>query len=238
MFTRRRLLTLACLIAIAVCFLTPAAAKSSKSDLDKRIKNAEKLLDRMMLDPKHSIPKDIITNSKGIMFVEQFRAGFIVAIRGGQGLGFLHNGKGGWSAPAFYRVGGASLGLQAGGDRQRLVLVIMTEDGTRIMTGNSGEIGADISYAAGPVGDGADISNMYNVPILVYGEAAGLYAGLSIKGGVLSPSPKSNRTYYDNYDVTVLDILEGRVKMPNEAKSIIAQLSKYVKEGKKNNSEK
>ena len=172
------------------------------------------------------------------MFIEQFRAGFIVAIRGGQGIGFLHNGEGGWSAPAFYRVGGASLGLQAGGDRQRLILVIMTEEGTRIMTGNSGEIGADISYAAGPIGNSADISNMYNVPILVYGETAGLYAGASIKGGVLSPSPKSNRTYYDNYDITVLDILEGRVKMPNEAKSLVEQLRKHVKAGKKKDPEK
>jgi len=238
MFHRQRLLTIVWLLAIVVNFSTPAIAKSAKDGLIKRITTAESMLNKMMSDTKKSIPKDIIANSKAIIFVEQFRVGFIVAIRGGQGIGFLHNGKGGWSAPAFYRVGGASLGLQAGGDRQRLVLVIMTDEGTRILTGNSGEIGADISFAAGPVGDGKDITNYYGVPILVYGESAGLYAGLSIKGGVLSPSPKSNRIFYGSSEVTALDILEGRVKMPSEASSIITQLSGYVKQGKKKDSGK
>ena len=107
----------------------------------------------------------------------------------------------------------------------------MTEDGTRIMTGNAGEFGADISYAAGPVGDGKEYSSYYNIPVLVYGESTGLYAGLSIKGGVISPSKKSNRIYYDNYDVTTLDILEGRVKMPDEAKQITGHMKRLVERG-------
>ena len=80
-------------MALLVCFSTPATATISKASLTKRIQTAEQLLGRMMTDTKKSIPKDIIAKAKAIMFVEQFRAGFIVAIRGGQGLGFLHNGN-------------------------------------------------------------------------------------------------------------------------------------------------
>lgn len=59
-----------------------------------------------------------------------------------------------WSGPAFYTIGEASLGLQAGGDASEVVLLVMTERGVAALLSNSAKLGADAGIAVGPVGVG------------------------------------------------------------------------------------
>lgn len=48
-----------------------------------------------------------------------------------------------WNGPAFYTIGGASFGLQLGGEASEVVLLAMTERGVMALLGDSAKLGAD-----------------------------------------------------------------------------------------------
>ena len=59
-----------------------------------------------------------------------------------------------WEGPAFYTIGEASFGLQAGAESSELVLLAMTERGVMALLSSSAKLGADVGVTAGPVGIG------------------------------------------------------------------------------------
>lgn len=205
------------------------ARQSSKTELTERVIRSQDLLGTIMNTPEVRIPTPVLAKAKAIIFVDRFQAGFIFGIKGGHGVALLHDGNGNWSPPAFYRMGGGSFGLQFGGERRESIYLIMTEEATRILTGDSGEFGVDAAIAAGPVGANADYSNI-SEPILVYTLASGLYAGATIQGGVISPHDDNNAVMYGD-GTSALNILESGVPMPRPAEPLVETLRFYVKEG-------
>lgn len=212
---------------------TVVQAAKDKATLDERVVRSHDLLMEMMTSSTREIPTQVIAQSKAIVFVDQVKATFLVGLKGGYALAMLHNGEGGWSPPAFYRAGGVSFGLQAGGQRRQAILFIMNKEGTRMLTGDSGELGVDIGIAAGPTGANKDYSNITEIPVLAYTKTSGLYAGVSLKGTVFSPNNDDNRQFYGYDKLWAIHILEGKVDMPSVAKPLAEQLSQYVEDGLK-----
>ncbi len=192
--------------------------------LDKRINHARKYLLEKQSDDATRIPDAILNEAKAIIFIEQFKAGFILGIKGGKGIAMARNKKGKWSAPAFYEVVGGSAGLQIGGELRNMILVIMDEQALSMLE-DKFEIGVDIAAAAGPIGNGADL-NFNRAPILVYSSSKGLFAGAAFQGGMLGPDNASNRLFYNNPKITAHDILfEDKVDMPDVAKPLVELLT-------------
>src|SRR5712671_4921941 len=75
----------------------------------------------------------------------------IQGARYGKGVASCRTPKG-WSAPAFFTIGGGSFGLQIGGEAVDLVMLIMNKDGMDNLLSSNFKLGADASAAAGPVG--------------------------------------------------------------------------------------
>ncbi|MHC4140286.1 MAG: YSC84-related protein, partial [Planctomycetota bacterium] len=65
---------------------------------------------------------------------------------------------------------------------------------------------------------------------LVYATANGLFAGLSVEGGVLTQDNSANEKFYGVEVVTVKEIFNNEVAVPDEAKDLIKSLEKYCKE--------
>lgn len=142
-----------------------------------------------------------------IIFPRVVRAGFVFGGSGGSGTMLVRDQKTGeWSYPAFFSMGKGSFGFQAGVDVAEVVLMVMTQRGVDRFLSSSVQLGADASVAAGPVGTGVSAAV---ADILSFSRAKGVFGGLSVEGGVITPRNEWNSTYYGR-DVRTVDILISR----------------------------
>ena len=202
----------------------PASNASPKQqrDASKKAANASRVFEQIMGAPDRSIPKDLLDRAEAVaVFPGMLKAGFVVGGRGGSGL-ISRRVTGGWSAPAFFHMGGASVGLQIGAAKTDLVLLFMNEDALKGLLGDKLEIGGEASAAAGPVGRTASASTNLRLDagILSYSRSKGLFAGLELKGAVINPDNNLNEALYG---LKARDVLTGanKVKMADLPAGII-----------------
>jgi SH3 domain-containing YSC84-like protein 1 len=143
----------------------------NKSDIEKRIENAAKVLDEIMATPDKGIPDKIMGDAKCIAVVPSMLK-IAVGFGGSHGKGVascrLANGNGSGVAPV--TLTGGSWGLQLGGQAIDLVMIVMNDDGMQHLLSSKFKIGADASAAAGPVGRhaGADTDWKMKSEVLTY----------------------------------------------------------------------
>ena len=154
--------------------------------------------------------------------------GFGIGGSGGRGPLLCRGGKnfeGMWSTPAMYSVGGASIGLQVGGSSSDFVLLLMTPKVVDQVLNGKTKMGTDATAAAGP---GATAASASDADILTYGEAEGLFAGVSLGGATVEPDNDANYRLYGK-TLTATDIVRGTdVKATTEGKSLVAVLNKKI----------
>ena len=126
------------------------------------------------------------------------KAGFIVGGRGGHGI-ISRRVKGGWSAPAFFNLGGGSIGLQIGASSTDFVLLFLNQAALGGLLKDKFELGGEGSVAAGPVGRSASATTdaQLKAEILSYSRSKGVFAGLEIKGVVISADNDDNVAAYN-----------------------------------------
>jgi SH3 domain-containing YSC84-like protein 1 len=134
------------------------------------------------------------------------KAGLIYGGQGGNGV-LLERDKDGWSAPAFYTLGGGSFGLQIGVQETAIVLVFMNENALRSAIETGLTLGADATVAAGSEGLSGDVSSTHVFKDVYYfADVNGLFVGVSLEGGVIHVRDDLNKSYYGR-DITPREIL-------------------------------
>jgi lipid-binding SYLF domain-containing protein len=216
---RLKITTLFCLVLLTGLTSTAASAQKKQSKKEKEIaeatarsQKAARVFTQIMAAPDKAIPKDLLDNAEAVaVFPDVIKAGFIIGGRGGQGV-ISRRVPGGWSAPAFFKLGGGSIGLQIGASSTDFVLLFMNEDALKGLLEDKFEIGGEGSVAAGPVGRAASASTNITLDagILSYSRSKGLFAGLELKGIVINPDNDDNRMIYG---MAASDILMGTNKM-------------------------
>jgi len=172
-------------------------AKEMKSAEDRVAKASTVITDIMGAGDK-SIPRDLLEKANAIVvFPGSIKVGFIVGGQGGSGV-VIRRLKTGWSAPAFLNMGGGSVGFQIGGQQTDYILVVMNEKGLKGLLEDKFELGGEGSVAAGPVGRtaAATTNATMDAEILTYSRSKGLFAGVSLKGVVISPDKDMNQAIY------------------------------------------
>ena len=147
----------------------------------------------------------------------------------GRGLISCRKPSSGWSAPAYFTIGGGSFGLQIGAQAVDLILLVMNEDGVNGLLKSKFEIGAGAAATAGPVGRNASASTdaTMNAQILSYSRSKGLFAGLELKGSVIKEDQDANKDAYGRA-VTARDLLEaGTIKATAAVRIYPATLTKF-----------
>ncbi|HET8782774.1 MAG TPA: lipid-binding SYLF domain-containing protein [Pyrinomonadaceae bacterium] len=106
--------------------------------------------------------------------------------------------KGGWSAPAFFNLGGGSFGPQIGAQKTDYILLIMNESGLNGLLKDKFELGGEAGIAAGPIGREAAASTnpRLDAGILSYSRSKGVFLGAALKGAVISPDNDLNEAIY------------------------------------------
>lgn len=192
------------------------------------VNEATEAFNAVMSRRETAIPLRIAERAKAVaIFPKVVEAAFIVGGRGGDGVITARTPRG-WSAPAFFRLGGATVGLQLGGRSSHVVLVFRSEKAIDKLLADRLEFGAEATAVAGPVEtETANVSAVPDDHVLVYAEAKGLFAGAALKGGVISPDNKLNR---DIYRLTAADILRGGEvsPVPLFAKPLWESLDRYL----------
>jgi lipid-binding SYLF domain-containing protein len=218
-------------VAVTMVLLGAAPAWADDAqDARQLVEKAKLTVDQFQTDTNMGSLRDLAKKAKGMLIMPQMlRAAFIVGGSGGSGVMVARDDKAGqWHGPAFYTLGGASFGFQAGADAAEVIILAMTERGVTKLLSPQVKLGADISVAAGPVGAGAAAGTAgLSADLISYSMAKGLYGGFSVDGSVAGVRAALNQAYYDKLASPTDILIKGVVKNPH-ASPLIGAVAKLA----------
>jgi lipid-binding SYLF domain-containing protein len=223
------------MVATLMFSLSAEFLQAKPTKIADRLQSAAVVMYEIMNTPDSSIPKDLLDRAVCVGIVPgQKKLAFIFGASYGRGvLVCRRGGDGPWGAPSMIAVRAASYGFQLGGSETDLVFVVMNPNGMRKLLKSRTELGADASAAAGPLGRTAAASTdlMVTAEILTYSRSRGLFAGVSLKGAVITQDGEANARLYGHIVDPKELLVEGKGDIPPEAKSLVTELEKYSPRG-------
>ena len=216
-------------LAFTMGGVSPAQAQGDLKDEISQSEKAARVFGEIMDTPDKGIPTDLLGNAECVaVFPSVIQAGFIVGGRGGRGVASCRTMQG-WSAPAYFTLGGGSVGFQIGAQATDFVMLFMNADGMSSLLKNEFTMGGDASVAAGPIGRqaGAATDLKLTAKILSYSRSKGLFAGLELKGVVIKQDKDDMRDVY-GAGITAADVLKGKsVTVPAAIRAFPLALARY-----------
>jgi len=223
-------------VLVLACFLTPlisadddTKAPEANTKASGRVEAAGTVLDEIQSAPDQRIPEEILGSADCVAVVPSLlNGGFIFGGRYGKGVASCRTEKG-WSAPAFFTIGGGSFGLQIGAQATDVVMLIMNKNGMDNLLSSKFKLGGDASAAAGPVGRhaAADTDWKMRAQVLTYSRSRGLFAGLELNGAVIRQDKGSTREFYGRM-VPFKTSLRGEIEAPKDAYPFLKTLAKWA----------
>ena len=223
--------------ALAVLAAAAPASADSPAELGERLRKATAVLSEIASNKQDTgIPREMLARARAVaVFPEVKKGAVIVGGRHGQGVMSVKHADGRWSAPAFFTVGGGSVGLQLGGQVIDLVLVVMSDKGIQSLLKSETTLGGDVSLTAGPksLHDAANTDGTFKAEIFSYARSTGFFAGASFEGATVQPDGSAIRTLYganaDSRDV----LLGTRYAVPASGRQFVGVLTTYSPAPKK-----
>jgi len=218
------------LVMAATTLISPEPAMADDAQDARHLVDKARLTFESFMADKDLGPsvRSLVKRAKGVLIYPQVLKGaFLVGVSGGSGVLLAHDAKARkWGGPAFYTIGEASFGLQAGGQASEVILVALTDRGVTALLSTSAKLGADVGVALGPVGAGAEAATAnLSADIISYSRAQGLYAGISLEGAVVAARDGLNKAYYGK-EVTPTAILVRHEATNPQAAGLIGAVSK------------
>ena len=124
----------------------------TRADYVERIESCEAILQEFMTDPEMTIPVDVLERARGIIIVNQFRAGLVLGVNDGYAVVMVRRPDNSWSLPALLAAGGGSLGFQIGASANETIYVLMDNATPRMLFNQRFHVGVDAKAVAGPRG--------------------------------------------------------------------------------------
>jgi len=182
-------------------------------DEKERLEDSAQALQEILNIPD-GLPKELLNKAECVVVMPSVKK-FAIGLGGSYGRGALicrtgTNFTGPWGAPAMYRLEGASVGLQLGGQATDFLLLVMNKKGVDSLLRSKVKLGADAAVAAGPKGRAAMAATdaYMRAEILTYSRARGLFAGVSLEGSTLRQDNSANESLYGR-KVSARDIVIG-----------------------------
>lgn len=185
--------------ATALVASVSAAPGLTRANVITQLDSCEAILQEIQGNFKTAIPADILRRAKGLVIVNQFQAGFFLGVKDGYAVTLVRRPNGKWSVPGFLKAGELSFGLQIGGKSINAVYVLMDETTARLLLKNRFNLGAEARAVAGiraAEREGITNSITTEANVLVYSTTEGLYLGLAVKTGSMSPNNEANQLFY------------------------------------------
>ncbi len=218
------------LTLLVLAWVLPCLAGDKEKD-EETFKNATTVLEGMLSG--NVVPADVLGKADCVLVLPNVKKfGIGIGGSGGRGAMSCRTGKGfdgKWSAPAMYKIGGVSAGLQVGGSSTDYVVLVMSQKGLDAIMKGKMKMGADATAAAGPSGaTSASTADMYT-----YGRAKGLFAGVSLGGATLEEDKDANKRLYGKAVEAQEVVINNSQPAPEAGKALVNLLdTKAAKKGK------
>jgi lipid-binding SYLF domain-containing protein len=174
---RNRLLNMWFSLVASMLVVLAIASATAQEPLNQQllVDKARITTDTFVADPNMIWLRTHLKDAKGVLIVpELLKGAFVVGGAGGTGVLLARDEETGkWTEPAFYSMGSASLGLQIGGQKSEVILMMMTRKALESLYASSVKLGGDFSVAAGPLGLGAATKGV-TAPIVSYARTKGV----------------------------------------------------------------
>ena len=213
-------------VAVALGITACATTGVSPAEPEKLVGDARTTLNNFLRDPDQTWIQQNLSRARGVLIAPQIvRAGFIFGGSGGRAVLVSRDGRT-WAGPAFYDLGTASVGFQAGVDVSEVVVVVMTEKGLNSLLSPSFKIGGDASITAGPVGAGA--ASTITADLVAFARSKGVYGGVNLDGTVVNTNDAWNNSYYGRSVLPPDILIRKTVRNPNAA-SLLSEVGKATR---------
>jgi lipid-binding SYLF domain-containing protein len=192
---------------------TAGSTSSSQSDAIKRVSDATDVVNMMAKDPALS---KLLGQAKGVYVVPSYgRAALGLGASGGAGVLAVKRPNGTWSDPAFFNMGGLSIGLQAGAEGGQLAMVLVNDKAVASFRNkNNFSLSADAGltvvdwtkYAQGSAGKG---------DVVVWSGTKGLFGNAAtIAVNDIHFNQRANDAYYGK-PTSVQEVVDGKATNPS-----------------------
>ena len=210
------------MIRLVLAFLLAAVPLAAQAQTEQQalVDRSTLAIQELLNDTSaNSDARQLMRNARAVMICPRvFKAGFIL---GGQGGGCVMAGRlqTGWTDPAFYGFGSGSIGLQIGIQDAEVLMIVRTEKGVRALLDSQFKIGADAGISFVTLGAGVQgaTTAAFRADIVAYSKSRGLYAGISLDGGLLGARTEWNQAYYGQPLAAQQIVLEGQGNNPGAA---------------------
>jgi len=187
---------------VALLILLMAVPVLLAADAEQeRLDSSAEVLEEILNIPD-ALPKELLNKAECVAIMPSVKK-IALGIGGSYGKGVLvcrtgNTFTGAWGAPAMYRLEGASIGFQLGGQATDFLLLIMNPKGVQSLLKSKVKLGADAAVAAGPKGRAAMAATdaYMRAEILTYSRSRGLFAGVSLEGSTLRQDGGANEKLY------------------------------------------
>ena len=219
------------IVAILLSAITVFSQTDDNKDVrtaTNRAADAAKAFNEVMNKSDKSIPRELLERAEAVaVFPGVLKAAFVIGGRGGEGV-ISRRTPEGWSAPAFFKLGGGSFGFQIGADKTDYIMLFVNDGGLKGLLQDKFEFGGDVGIAAGPVGReaSATTNTKLNAGILSYSRSKGAFIGAALKGSRIAPDNDINRTLYGKTAKEILNSNEV-TPLPDAVKVFPNTLSRY-----------
>lgn len=185
----------------------PDAMQDARAD----VVEAVQVVQRMKAEPGMAA---LLAQAKGVLILPDYgRGALIIGAQGGEGV-LVTRQREAWSNPVFYKMGGMSVGAQAGAASGPLALLLMTDRAVeRFRSERKFSLSADAGLAVGDYSQRRQASAGKVQDVVVWSGTKGAYAGVSVGVTDVMLDRDANRAYYGR-EATAARILDGAVDNP------------------------
>ena len=222
-------------IPLALLLALPAAASTGAAPLTKKDKatlsDAVLVLNDLASAPDKGIPQELLAKADCILiFPSVDKGAFIVGGKSGNGVASCRQPNGKMGSLAFYTIGGASVGLQIGGQTADLVMLVMNEKGIDHLLKDKFTFGGEATATAGPVGrsvNGSTDAQMH-AQILTWSRSQGLFVGAALDGSAMKPNVNANVRLYGKPTTGKSILVDSKLNVPASAEPCVDAIRHHM----------
>jgi lipid-binding SYLF domain-containing protein len=192
---KRRLIVILTTITIIAALVIPVNAEGPVEQ-QLLVDQARITFKSFMVDKNMAWFREHMHKAEGFLIIPDLIQGaWFIGGSGGRGVLVVKDkNTGDWSQPSFYTIGSLSFGIQFGGEKSEIIMMVFTQKGLERLYSSSFKFGGDASIAAGPVGGGAEADVMTDFVSFV--RSKGVFAGVSMEGAIVKVNNDWNEAYY------------------------------------------
>ncbi|MEO0318238.1 MAG: hypothetical protein RL404_1915 [Pseudomonadota bacterium] len=206
--------------------------RGPEANAAKNVQDAVAVVHRMESD---ATMQNVLAEAKGVFIVPTYgRAAFGIGGQGGSGVLLAKQADGAWSDPAFFNIGGISIGAQVGAEAGPIAFALMNDKSVqRFSDKNNFSLSADAGItvvnwaklAQGSTGGGDAVA---------WSGAKGLFGNVATLGANDIRFNQRLTTAYYGKPTTTADVISGKAKNPDSEalKQALSEVSSGSATGK------